>query len=96
MPTWRLSDRLRKALSFAGVTKEEMARELQVSERTINNWLQERNPIRYAYVLLWAQKTGVSLDWILDDDTVHLGDDSIHPDDEPVNSPISPVSPESP
>jgi transcriptional regulator with XRE-family HTH domain len=94
VPQWELPDRLRRALRFAGVSRAEIADHLGVSLNTVNNWLGEKTKIRYAFVVLWAQKTGVSLDWLLDDDTIHLGDDSIHPDDEHVeDEPHSPGSP---
>ena len=66
IPEWTIGWRLARALAYAGVSGEEMAAELGVSRTTISRMINDRGaPPRIGYVKLWAQRTGVSLEWVL-------------------------------
>lgn len=64
VPTWELRDRLWKSLEYGNVTKAEMSEYLGVSLNTIGNYLSGRTHIGKGFLILWAQRTGVSLDWL--------------------------------
>lgn len=61
-----LGDRLRKAREYAGLSSIEIAKELGVSRNTVTNY--ERHPgkrgVPHAVVRVWADITGVDLDWL--------------------------------
>lgn len=62
---WTVGDRLRKARRIANVTTGEMAEHLGLDRKMLSRYETDRTPIRLAYVRLWADKCGVSMDWIL-------------------------------
>jgi transcriptional regulator with XRE-family HTH domain len=64
VPVWTLADRLRKARQFSGLTPEELAERIGVTDRTVRNY-ETGKPPRAAAVKLWAFATGVPLDWLL-------------------------------
>lgn len=64
-PEFTLGDRLRKAREIAGMTTDDMARAIGVSDRTIRNYENEVTPAKRATVISWALSTGVAFDWLL-------------------------------
>lgn len=64
VPTWTLGELLRKARSDAGLSQDEMARELGVSRRTVTYWETDGIVPRRAMVLAWALRTGVPVWWL--------------------------------
>lgn len=74
VPHWDHLERLAKALKHAGKTKADAAEFLHLSEGTINNYLAGRTHIPYSVMLAWAHFTGVSLNWLTDDDYDPDGD----------------------
>jgi transcriptional regulator with XRE-family HTH domain len=63
LPRWDLSDRMVKSLRHAGLGVAEIADELDVSPRTVSNWLSGRITPPSAKARLWALKTGVPFTW---------------------------------
>jgi transcriptional regulator with XRE-family HTH domain len=64
IPRWTRGDRLRKARLVAGVSPEEMADLLEVTDRTIRNYEQDRTPIKRPAVAAWALRTGIDREWL--------------------------------
>ena len=64
VPTWDLADRMRKSLRQSGVSVQEMADYLNVSPKSVSNWINGRifPPARNAQ--LWALRTGVPYTWL--------------------------------
>ena len=67
-PTWTIADRLRKARNHAGLSREEMAERVGVSERTVQNYESDEWHRRRPVLRLWAEASGVPLEWITDGD----------------------------
>lgn len=59
---WTTGDRLAKARRQAGISVEEMAVNLGVSVKTVNNLEHDRVPVKRAYVLAYHLATGVDLE----------------------------------
>lgn len=67
IPEWTLGWRLQRALAHAGISAEEMGRELGVTRATISRWMHDRGGApRLIYVKQWALRTGVPLAWLQD------------------------------
>jgi len=64
IPTLTLGQRLTVSLQHAGMSPEDMARELHCSATTIRNYISGRTRIDWAHQVMWAQITGVSLEWL--------------------------------
>lgn len=58
------SDRMRKALTVAGVGVGEMAEYLGVARTSITNWISGRVTPSKQTMRLWAMRTGVPLVWL--------------------------------
>jgi transcriptional regulator with XRE-family HTH domain len=56
--------RIRLAMHHAGVSHQEMADELGVTQGTLRNWCGDRNEPRPIYLKQIAQRTGVPLGWL--------------------------------
>lgn len=65
VPEWELSDRLRKALTHAGISSTEMAEYLEVTRHTISNWINGHTRPRPAELKMWALRTGVDYRWLV-------------------------------
>ena len=63
-PTFHLGDRLAKALDVSGVGVAQMALKLGVSRQTIGNYLSGRTRPKLATLRVWAEETGVDLEWL--------------------------------
>jgi transcriptional regulator with XRE-family HTH domain len=67
IPEWTLGWRLNRALGHAGMSTQEMADYLGLSRGMISRFVNDRGRApRIGYVRLWAERTGVSLQWLLD------------------------------
>lgn len=64
---WTLGERLQKAREHAGISRDEMADRLGVSERTIRNYENEAVKVARAVVLAYSSETSVPLGWLTDD-----------------------------
>jgi transcriptional regulator with XRE-family HTH domain len=67
VPAWRLCDRLRRSLSYAGMNSGDMADYLEVEPSTVSRWFSERTNPSPATLRLWALRTGVSYEWLRGD-----------------------------
>ena len=63
LPTWDLADKLCKSLRVADISVAEMADHLDVSPRTISNWLAGRIEPSAKTVMVWALRTGIPYTW---------------------------------
>jgi transcriptional regulator with XRE-family HTH domain len=63
VPAWDLADRMRKSLRTSGVSVEEMADELDVSRRTVGNWIGGHTEPSTNHVRQWALRTGIPYTW---------------------------------
>ena len=64
VPAWDIADRMRKALRVSGVSIEDMADYIEVSRRSVGNWINGRADPAAKYVRLWALRTGVPYTWL--------------------------------
>lgn len=69
VPEWDMSDRLRKALTHAGISSNEMAEYLEVTRHTISNWINGRTRPPATAVKLWAMRCGVPYKWLVGEET---------------------------
>lgn len=69
IPEFDLSDRMRKAMRYADVGVSEFADYLGVSRRAVGNWIAGRAIPALPTLRLWAIRTGVSFDWLLNGET---------------------------
>lgn len=74
-PVFDLPDRMRKALSVADVSAQDMAAYLDVSRNTISNWINGRFHPPTSALRLWAMRTGVSYAWLRTGETQRPEDD---------------------
>jgi len=70
IPPWTLGWRLQRALSWADMTTEEMGYELGVARSTVSRWCNDKGHPTRGYLKLWAQRTRVPLNWLLQGDSV--------------------------
>lgn len=63
IPAWTVKDRLVKAREWAGLTQDEMARQLKRGKRSITRYEGQERPA-YAVILLYSKVTGVPAWWI--------------------------------
>jgi len=59
LPKWDLADRLGKSLRETNISVAEMAEHLDVSPRTISNWLSGRIEPSTKTAMVWALRTGI-------------------------------------
>lgn len=65
VPEWTLGWRLQRALSHAGISVNDMARDLGMSRATISRWINDKGaPPRDIYVKEWALRCRVSYQWL--------------------------------
>ncbi len=64
-PEWDLADRMRKALRVASMSGNEMAGYLDVDRHTVTRWLNGHTRPTTQSLRLWALRTGVPFDWIV-------------------------------
>jgi transcriptional regulator with XRE-family HTH domain len=64
IPTWTLSDRLRKAREYGRLQQAQLAAITGISERSIQNYEAGRTEPRRPQLIAWALATGVSLEWL--------------------------------
>lgn len=65
VPQVTLGWRLQMALAHGNVGQQEMADELDVSRSTISRWMNDHGaPPRRPYIVAWALKCGVDVDWL--------------------------------
>ena len=75
IPSWSISDRLRKAREHAGLEQGELAAAIDVSRTTISNYERGHVSPRRIVVRQWALRTGVPFDWLMTGtETPHPGD----------------------
>lgn len=65
VPQFTQRHRMALALEFAGLTREDMAAELDVHRNTIGNWMKGTKPVPRAAMIAWAFRTGVPFEWLL-------------------------------
>lgn len=58
------SDRMRKALKYAGIGVGELAERLEVSRNTVSRWINDETQPKWRDLKLFAQATGVELEWL--------------------------------
>ena len=63
---WTTGDRLAKARTTAGISVEQMAKELGVSRFTIRNYEHDRTEAKKSVLRVWAEVTDVPLSWLSD------------------------------
>lgn len=63
LPKWDLADKMRKSLRHAGLGVTEMAEYLDVSPRTVSNWIGGRIEPSAHTVMAWALRTGIPYTW---------------------------------
>jgi len=70
IPTWTLSDRLRKAREYAGLEQLDLAERLGASRGTVSNYERGSNirPLKPYLLEKWAAECGVDLAWLIGDD----------------------------
>ena len=66
-PEWTLTDRLRKAREYRGLSQAELADLTGVSARSVFNYEAGRTTPRRPQLIAWALATGVCLDWLEND-----------------------------
>lgn len=74
IPEWRLADRVRRAVDFGNVDKQEWADECGVSIKTVYNWISGHSRPRRVYLKELSRLSGVPLEWIESGDDLHKGE----------------------
>jgi transcriptional regulator with XRE-family HTH domain len=70
VPAWTLGWRLQRALAAAGISTDQMARELGVHRATVSRWMNDRGaPPRPGIVRAWAAICRVSYQWLATGET---------------------------
>lgn len=72
-PEWRVSDRIRRAREYAGLEQRELAERAGISQATISSAETGRARPHRSTLVLIAAATGVSFDWLADDDPLDTG-----------------------
>jgi transcriptional regulator with XRE-family HTH domain len=67
-PVWRLGDKIRRAREYAGLEQRELANRAGISQATISAAETGRARPHRSTLILIAQATGVSYDWLDDCD----------------------------
>lgn len=66
LPKWTVADRLRKAREDAGLDQADLADRIGVARSTISNYEGSKTNPRKPILRLWAEETGVSIEWLFD------------------------------
>lgn len=66
---WSMGERLRKAREHAKLSAEEMAERLGCHVQTVWNYERGRTLIRRPALEVWSDATGVSIGWLLGEET---------------------------
>jgi len=74
VPTWTLTDRLRKSREHAGFTQQELADRIGLSRGAIGNYEQGTNPPKRPTLLAWSLATGVPFTWLETGEIVRPGE----------------------
>ena len=64
IPVWTQGDRMRKARQLTGMSTLEFAREIGVSQKTVNNAESDSHVVRKIVLNAWSLATGVPVEWI--------------------------------
>jgi transcriptional regulator with XRE-family HTH domain len=64
VPTWTLSDRMRKAREHAGLKQSELAAEIGIARSSIVNYESGSTTPSRPVLLSWALRCGVDPDWL--------------------------------
>lgn len=64
VPPITLGMRMNAALTYAGMSVEAMAAEMEVSRSSLSRWLNDRGPVKAVVLKQWALRCGVSYDWL--------------------------------
>ena len=73
IPEWTQGDRMRKARQLTGMSTMEFAREIGVSQKTINNAESDSHVVRKIVMNAWALVTGVPVEWLQTGEVRHEG-----------------------
>lgn len=65
VPQFGQRHRMALALEFAGLSRDDMAAELDVHRNTIGNWMKGTKPAPRAALIAWALRCGVPFEWLL-------------------------------
>lgn len=65
VPQWSISDRLRKARSYAHLEQDDLAVDLGVTRQAVSRW-ENGAPIKRAFVKVWGETCGVPFEWLWD------------------------------
>ena len=79
IPEWTLGWRLKRALSFADLSAQDMAAELGVHVATVSRWMNDREHPRRAYLMAWALRCGVPFGWLVGDEGLPRVDSNHQP-----------------
>ena len=63
IPQWTLADHLRKAREHAGLEQVELAERMGVARNTVSRYEQAISEPKWYVVRMWAEATGVPLEW---------------------------------
>lgn len=64
VPRWTIGDRMRKARIYAGMSTDEMARDIGRTRRTISNYESDSTHAPVLVLRQYAVRTGVPLSWL--------------------------------
>lgn len=79
VPEWTLGWRLKRALSYAELSAQDMAAELGVHVATVSRWMNDREHPRRAYLMAWALRCGVPFGWLAGDEKLPRVDSNHQP-----------------
>lgn len=65
VPTWTLTDRLHKARKVAGLTFEQLAERLEVSDKTVRRMESGETECKRVALIGWAVACGVDVAWLI-------------------------------
>lgn len=68
IPPWTLGDRLRKARTHAGVSREAMAEDIGCTDRTISNYELDQTRVPKLVVNQYALRCRVPIEWLVSGD----------------------------
>lgn len=64
VPEWELCDRLTRSLRMVGLSSIEVAQFMGVTPTTVSRWINGRTKPSRAVLMIWADMTGVDLEWL--------------------------------
>lgn len=65
VPVWTLGDRLRKARTWRGIEREDMAQSIGCTTRTISNYELDQTRPPKLVINHYALMTGVPIEWLM-------------------------------